>query len=397
MTRVIREDGFAMVFENASDDVPDSFTEDYGSSDTISDSSHPRKQFAIDTSNFPRPIPILGELCGYSQKYLAKVIDLRLRNSTAILKRPVTREEAEAISYWTAKQLSITSYGVPLGAAAGAWRTWVTRNTFRFPFYQPDMKSFDTKAFPSPARSFLVGAEATFAWHTTRFLGYAALGQFVGRVLFASYALSVGTVGEVGDSRLKNYTKSMREYLQGAARKRPIGPLNDASPANTLSTETVPDIGVGRDGDIDSREELRRWESQPSSTESEAPDYGVKTESNTESFNRYVDDASPTGGRGVAVDTESAGGSVWDRIRSQSTSENLRNSSGGSSWPSGQEPAQNTGRSAWPKSRRVTQMEGQAEPTSYVPKEEAQREFDARVERERRGGDFTSDGDQKRW
>jgi hypothetical protein len=110
------------------------------------------------------------------------------------------------------------------------------------------------------------------------------------------------------------------------------------------------------------------------------------------------DDASPTGGQGVAAETPPAAqGSAWERLRRGEKPES--SSSTGSN------------QSAWQRAQNETQKEqrqglttgdsfafSKSEEERSYAKEEAQKEFDSRVERERRGGEFSQNGgNQKRW
>ncbi len=84
-------------------------------------------------------------------------------------------------------------------------------------------------------------------------------------------------------------------------------------------------------------------------------------------------------------------GSAWDRIRK---GENLDPQKPESAW-SKQRPSP-PGQSSGSSNNDFTYNKSEEE-RNYA-KDEAQKEFDARVERERRGGDFSKgNGDQKRW
>ena len=111
------------------------------------------------------------------------------------------------------------------------------------------------------------------------------------------------------------------------------------------------------------------------------------------------DDASPTGGAG-ATDP----GSAWDRIRQDavSGSSSSSSSSSGPGAPSSSKSNRPAGREGGWQGGERGQREGSSEgdPFSFsseerergLAKEQSQREFDARVEKERRGGEF-GDGD----
>ncbi len=102
------------------------------------------------------------------------------------------------------------------------------------------------------------------------------------------------------------------------------------------------------------------------------------------------------------TETTAPQGSAWDRLRRGEKPAPVPQKSGG------KHP---TKQSAWSRQQDETQREqkegstmgdsfafSKSEEERNYAKEEAQKEFDARVERERRGGDFSQGGgDQRRW
>ena len=427
-----------MVLENASDSTqkdslydsaPPSDDDPYSSSETIS-----KGNYNIDRSQFPKPIPILGPLFGYNDQLFAKVLQRKVQNGSTALKRPLSQEEASAFAYWTAKQISIMSYGAPLGVAAGFWRAYSTAPLFRFPFWQPNLEKLQTDAFP-PKFPIIRGNRAVFAWHIVRGLAYGAGGNLIAQILFGSYSMSVAAVGELSDPRLKAMVEAVRQQAQqkrgslpnptgrqpgtvdGIQTQRGMGmgrsQQDDASPTGgmfgdeneTLAQESnnnVSEVNVG-----DERADERRGPGLPSSKPIPAPRNVPETES--QPFDAF-DDASPTGGQGLASDTSTpqSSGSTWDRIRRGEKT--APSSKPGSGWQNGR-GQQQSGQSAWSKQQRDTQREqkegsmmgdsfafSKTEEERNYAKEEAQKEFDARVDRERRGGDFSQgSGDQRRW
>ena len=162
--------------------------------------------------------------------------------------------------------------------------------------------------------------------------------------------------------------------------------------------------GAGDMGGVMSDSQMRTQEvrAQPEKAKSPADNrpstfQTEKASRQPKNFDDDYDDASPTGGRGAMDDGDAGGsgeggGSVWERIRRQQAS-------GGSS-----PPAQSRGRRMDGVGQE--QQEGSTTGDSFsfsrseeernYAKDEAQREFDERVERERRGRDFSS-GSGKRW
>ena len=425
-----------MVLENASDSTPTDSLYDsappsdddpYSSSETLSAGN-----YNIDRSQFPKPMPVIGSLLGYNDQLFAKVLQQKVQNASSHLKRPLGQDEASALAYWTAKQMSIISYGPPVGIAAGFWRAYSTASSFRFPFWQPNLEKLQPDAFP-PKVAILRGNRAVFAWHIMRGLAYGAVGNFVAQALFGSYSMSVAAVGELSDPRLKAMVEAVKQQAQqkrgalqnptarhtGAAgdhqRQSAMGiregQQDDASPTGGMFGDQNEDIrqdssnGISEhilgSGRANERREPGLSRSKPIPTVRSVPD------TQSRPFDAF-DDASPTGGQGVATDTGAtqSSGSAWDRVRRGEKA--APTSKPG--WQAGR-GQQQSGQSAWSKNQSDNQREQREDSTmgddfalskneeeSNYAKDKAQREFDARVDQERRGGDFSQQsGDQRRW
>ena len=402
-----------MVLDNSSSaSEADAFNENAPADDSDVYSNSNQKtgllSYHIDMSKLAKPMPIFG----YSQDKFQLLLRAKIQNAQNVLARPPTQEEAEAMAFWTAKQLQIVSFGFPLGTAGGVWRAYNTRGTFRFPFWQP---SIDKYRSPDGTFQFigLKGNRAVMLLHAFRTMAYGGFGQFFGELLFGSYAASVGAVGELGDKRLKTYMMAIR---QRSHEKRGTIP----SPASPQSTRThIPPLERDSDQNMDESEPDTRELAgsyfnegvsdndsslsqsprvQPpkrrSAVQSVQPSEREQQQDTTKSSYEY-DDASPTGGEGVRDDM-TQGGSAWERIRSGAMVGNRSNSKQ-------QQPAQRE--SSWSK-RQAEAKTTSEDSFSYsktdeersFAQQEAQKEFDAKVERERRGGSFSSKGDdQRRW
>jgi hypothetical protein len=415
-----------MVLENASGaDIPDSFVDSAPSSDndpySDSDSQPATTGYHIDRTNFPKPIPLVGQLFGYNDKLFSTVLNTKIQNAAQHLKRPLTQEEAQSFAYWTAKQISVLSYGAPIGVAGGLWRAYSTADKFRFPFFQPNLEKFNPTVWPSPRFAALKGQRAVMAWHALRMAAYGTVGNFLGQLFFGSYSMSVAAVGEMSDPRLKDFVEMMRAQaqqkrgaLQNPTMRQPgtmgqkQGALaaagnkqqDDASPTGGMFFEDIKDTesntGTTSESNRSTRPQGRGWpKSRP------APAQRQSQETQDKPFDAF-DDASPTNEQTTAAGPAPSG-SAWDRIRRGEKTAPIAAKPGSSSQPSSQ--------SAWAKQQNAIQgeqREGSTTGDSFAfsktdeernyAKEEAQKEFDARVEQERRGGDFSrGSGDQKRW
>jgi hypothetical protein len=400
-----------MVLENASASTQGDSLDDSSprsDDDPYSNSIPQETSYHIDRSNFPRPIPIIGPLLGYNDQFFSKVLQAKVLNGSKALGRPLTQDEATAFAYWTAKQISIFSYGAPVGISWGSWRCYSTATTMRFPFWQPNLEKFQSDVFP-PRLGILKGVRAVTAWHALRFVAYGACGNWFGQLFFGSYSMTVASVGELSDKRLKPFSDAIKSQaekkrgsLQGIPKPGPMGQQqtgnnqqDDASPSGGMFMEET--MGNNDGGNASgTTNQSRPW---PAKT---APPQMPTQETPDQPFDAW-DDASPAGGQGVPADTSQprpsrSSGSAWDRLR-----RGEKPPPPGSRQQSGLRPFSNTQNEAQREQRQGSTLDdsytfSKSEEERSYAKDEAQKEFDARVERERRGGDFSSgNGDQKRW
>lgn len=290
--------------------------------------------------------------------------------------------------------------------------------------------------------------------HASRGTAYVALGMVFVPALVSAYGSTVSAVGELRDERTAQLTRDLRANAntelkermerRGESRieavgratgqgQRDAGSLfrersealqrgkqqksrddDDMSPTGGLGGMLDNDYGVDEEagrlsgaGDMggvlsDGQMRTREVQAQPkpgkSPTGSTASTFQIeKVERQPQNFAEDYDDASPTGGSGVGSDAGS--GSVWERIRQQQGSGSASSSSSYSSSPLSRS---STSTRAVERERREGSTTGDSfafssseEERSYA-KDEAQKEFDARIERERKGGDF-SEGRGGRW
>jgi len=427
-----------MVLDESTAPAPD-FTSDH-SPDSDSDPYSPSSsatRYEIDAARLPRPAPIVGPLFGYTNARLAQAINARIAGAAHVLGRAPTPDEAAALAYWRAKALATASWGRPLGVAAGCYRAYQTAGSFRFPFLTPDKETFNPDSFGYGVR--LQGARARFLWHVLRGSSYALVGSWVAGLLVGTYAATVSAVGEHQDPRLQDYIKAVLEKTrQTAARQRgeAVGHVGDptgqgrrsASELYRESTKTVgadddsvageddasPSAGsmadaygygstaeegkslAMSDGQMRNQEVRQQASARRSPTGNTASTFGVEeVERQPRSFDDDHDDTSPAGGEGASMDSGSSGGSVWERIRKQAGSS--PSSSGRGSFGRGDR------RGGVQQGQRQGSTDGDgfafssSEEDRQLAKDEAQKAFDERIERERRGGDFSGSDGERRW
>ncbi|EKD15869.1 uncharacterized protein L3040_003272 [Drepanopeziza brunnea f. sp. 'multigermtubi'] len=414
-----------MVLQNASATTAnDSFEDSALSSDddpyaSSNSGSEVAQKYMISGTSLPKPIPIFGPLCGYNETYLVQILDRRVANGSRLLHRPLTQEEVDALVYHSAKRVAILSYGTPLGVVGGALRCYQTANTFQFPFYKPNLEKFNAQVFP-PKFSFLTGSRAMLAWHFGRLIAYSMAGEVFGDAFMTSYALSVSAVGESSDKRLKPFIEAIQADLKRkrAAQKDGREPEQlQVKRGNVSSTRTgietdwnpaqkdTPGEEV-RAGTIESAMAVfqagiqSERDSAPRPQWQGRPTPAVPTEESSPQPFGIFDDASPTGGQGVQADIRetpaassppSQGGSAWDRIRRGEKTTPAAERSTRKAWPRISDDQE---RGSGDDSFAFSKSEGER---SFA-RQETQKEFDARMEKERRGGDFSNgNGDQRRW
>ncbi|KAH8808492.1 hypothetical protein F5884DRAFT_373044 [Xylogone sp. PMI_703] len=405
--------------DSMDDTTPPSDTDPYFSPDSSSSSSSfSTLPYNIDTTNFPKPVPVISPIFGFTPALQSKIIQKRLQEMQHVLKRPPTHDEANALAYWSAKQLSLYSYGPPVGIAGGCYRAYATMSTFQFPFFKPNPETFTPTVFP-PVMPFLGGRAAVIAWHVLRFFTYGVTGNFISQVLFGSYSVSVATVGEMGDPRLKNYLEAVRRMSRermGAAvphaggpgspgplgqpqqpqrlpqsQKRPM--VDDASPtAGSYGDEDFsygdapsPDSGDRYQSSNPQQKPVQQPQSRSGlsipqrtrpSTVPTSPSPSASLPDSSQPFD-FFDEASPTGGQG-SVDTPSF-------QQQQQRAKITTSPSGESSWAKIRAGALSSSPGSTPR------------PSQTVEGGESQQEFDAKLEKKRRDGDFNGGSEQKRW
>lgn len=365
-----------------------------------------------------RPFPILGPLLGQSQARWDRTLQHFVRQAQLAVRRPLTQEEVDAYAYWTARAISQSSYGAPLGIAGGCYAAYISAQKFRFPFWQPNLDTFNPELFPQKQAIFR-GNRAIMAWHAMRLLSYSTLGGAIGGFFMSSFAVSSSIANQFLDKRLREVNEALLQQIQ--SRRGTTNPQmrQHRVPRQAQKDDASPSGGMYESGytETDGRQESERlsddrWrEEQPKARswrKSPRPTPLEEVHENQDAGYAVYDDTSPTGGQGVSADTvpQEKSGSAWDRLRRGEKPSQNRQMETGRHQQAPQPPRQ----SAWSKLRNGSEQGGRdippadesySYPETYEQRElakaQAQRDFDAQIERERRGGDFNDSGDQKRW
>ena len=270
--------------------------------------------------------------------------------------------------------------------------------------------------------------------HTARGMAYLSMGIVLVPFVVSSYGATVAAMNELRDQRLRDVVKGLKAAAQAERdervakirgqrgetttnpnatgqrgdvwrerrekRERMGGRVereDDMSPTGGAMLDYGIDgeqgeSGVMSDSQLQSQAQQNQRNPSPSPFQRKQPSHQSARSSTSPSYdNDYDYDASPTGGQGMLDDTfastdssttDSTGVSAWERIRQQ-------NAAAGTTPSPSHSPVQRRG-------GRKGQQEDDGDGFTFSSDEEergyarveAQKEFDERLERERRGGSF---------
>ncbi|KAI3396203.1 hypothetical protein diail_341 [Diaporthe ilicicola] len=326
-------------------------------------------------------MPFWGPLFLKTADDLKTGVAVKIMTSSASVGRELTQSEKDAMSYHFAKVIVTRAYVTPLTLAAAIACERGTRPKFGFPFYTPKPEKFNVRKFPGLPE----GIVSIWTWTGMRAIAWYAACKFAVGVAVTSYAISVYSANAGSDNRLEAYRREL-------ARRANTGRGGQQHATSQQSS-----------GQTQQQFSQPRWDEPPSAPEStgwagsEQNEKATPTPMPTQwaanqnpqperqnSYNQesYVfDDASPV----TPVEQNNSspqrstqqGGSAWDRIRGQA--QGARGQPG-----------------SWAKKRQDEMTSrGAQDGTSYnyssadeeksYAKDQAQKEFDEMLERERRG------------
>ncbi|KAJ4380814.1 hypothetical protein N0V86_004176 [Didymella sp. IMI 355093] len=426
-----------MVLQDVENQAPDSFTEPSIPSDNDPYASSTSSSLAsgerFDASNMPSPIPVIGPFIGFSSRALRFKAETTLSFAEKKLGRTLHPEEAQALAYHIYKLEKSKSYYAATGAAAGIYRWYATMSTYQYPFYKPKIESIDMNKF-GPIK----GPAANMARQTWRFGLYALvagqMGNIIGQLIaqpIAAYETSVdpkleefgreikaaSARDERGNNERARMIEERRKDFDARRRQEGTGGMTPPYGARAGQPRQTPPLTTD-DDDMSPTSGNEPWGTQTSSSWGDfatdeqpkpqperasvdvrsrrQPPYQATQPAPQTSSSPFDDDASPTGGmfnsETTASSSQSAarpGESSWDRLR--------RGAGGGSQAERIQRFASSRASGSGAEGSTVgddfTFVEGRE--ARDMEREKAQREFDERLERERRGGDFNEQGSRK--
>lgn len=311
----------------------------------------------------------------------------------------------------------------------GLKRAYSTRHEFRHPFAGTLKRSggwFDGERVRIMGRELMRGSSARVFVHLLRSVNYGLVGAGFASLFSTSYASSVAVIGELQDPRLKDVMIALKGNIkrQQEERQRRGGTKREEVAAEDGRDEASSHMNRGRAGYTNYDETVGRDEVEvarpdtpqmnsltPSKNIVEGqtntfPESGndfrpverehKKLTNNEDEFSflesepKYPTDnhggiSSGKGGR-----SQEPNGSAWERLRREAISGSDNSST----------RTMELGRVAAQTQQTLTESDftfSSSEQERSYAREEAQRDFDERVEQERAGGDFGSNGAGRRW
>ncbi|KAF2035008.1 hypothetical protein EK21DRAFT_55505 [Setomelanomma holmii] len=368
---------------------------------------------------------------GFSERAVRFKTETTIKFAERKVGRRLSTQESQALAFHIYQLEQTKSYFAATGASLGAYRAYATMGKFRYPFYQPKIEDIDPNKF-GPVK----GPMAQFARHAWRFSLYLVVAGQMGQIIGQLIAQPLAAVNTSKDPKLEQFGNELKaaaavEQTRTAAQGREIQDRRREFERQTKDRSGMGPAPQGRwgkqppapseDDDSSPTAGNEPWGSQPSAqgswdsfslqAEQNAPQQMQGRPSNGALTRRSPptrapsassspfddDDASPTGGMfqddvnstSQAQQQSRPGESTWDRLRR-----------GGVPVP-GQRPLQPSRRE--PERREQRESSTLGDSYTFVAddeerkreRERAQQEFDARLERERQGRDFSDEG--KRW
>ncbi|MCJ1427899.1 hypothetical protein MMC29_005805 [Sticta canariensis] len=370
-----------------------------------------------------------------------------LPQQAATIRRPLTPDESQALAYHYANGFATSTWNLPMGCLIGAYRSYATRENYRFPFYGPLKREggwFDGERIRIRGTDLLRGGSARLLVNAFRFTSYAVIASGVTLVATTFYGMFVASAGLANDPRLKDFNADVKAFLQA---KQPVRQVDHTGQGSRSTSEVSKEQRRKTIGEVwkEAKEAEQREKASGDEGSSLAGRDGTEYAGNTRIVevgddggtrsgaptrpqetgrqpvlrgsswsNRTAAQREPTGftddsydhGHDPSPSTESdwsqeasEGGSAWERIRRGAGSSATADSGTG---------RRGRGAAGWQRQREQREGSGSMDGDDFTfsdteaersyAREEAQRDFDARVEKERQGGDFSEGSDRgRRW
>lgn len=360
---------------------------------------------------FSLPRPFL-----YTDRHRAALILRYVMGAAKGTGRRLTAEEVDAVSEHAAKSVVKCAFAEPTAIGAAAAAAADGRRTFRFLFYQPKANSFNPTVFPSRSIPLLRGAKAIASWHFVRFLSYYPVTLLVSLAFFHSMSSMIFGVKLQRDPRLTAVARdTIATALKTPGATRPPGaplPSPTERRVNYPGAQSPPvqqpqsssRSQAAGNGTAPVPEPPQWYTAQAPAQEPKAsnpPAYPAENPS--WDADPFEDDASPVApaarrAEAAAREQSSGGVSSWAKIRQQAQSGSgasgsfAKGDSSGREWGWAQlrqDKAPNTAEGAQGTEQFSYSKQDEEKERRNYEKDQAQKEFDALLDAERRGESST--------
>lgn len=352
----------------------------------------------------------------------------------------LTQTEAEGFAKHGTKRIQYGVWGNLIALTGAYGLAYTGKDKMKFPFMKPkDLERYNN--FPNRYIPILRGSWARIMWHITRANIYAGIGLLAAGPLFSSMGDVSMMVGLYQDSRTQNILKKMKEKggfdrinsnrsRPGQSKAQPQTQSQDldSSPqedyqsssygdasaysGDSSFTDSSTDSGLMSDSSASSRQFQQSQQASPSQRRPQPTRQSLpQSPSPSASPDFFFDDASPTAGNDPNQSTPNpyqhqGSGSAWSRVRKGNSDtdqadytgrytreQNLQSASDRTS-------GRSMGSTGYDRStpREISQSANDSfsfsgnDEEKAVAKQQAQKEFDAMLDRERResgSGDYS--------
>lgn len=325
-------------------------------------------------------LPFWAPFTGRSEQGFKQQIAGKIMMSSAFTGRELTQSEKDALSQHYAKYLVTQAWDTPVILASTFALYRGTYAKYGFPFWTPKADKFNPNKFPLVSSQIPKEAAERLAqksWHGMRLVAWFAACKFAVGIFFMSYSISTFVAGSNSDPRLKEFNHAVDAKVS-EMRRTGMKPGQQPFPA---ALDTQEPTNPWANTEPTAQDSESGW----SATQTSSP---VRDQDSLRDDEPYVfDDASPVAPaeQQRPASQQNDGRSAWDRIRSQAR-------------PFGAAQGQNSAgqTSAWDRKREDERTsQGARQGTSFAfssgdeeksyAKEQAQKDFDEMLEKERRG------------
>ncbi|KAK3995904.1 hypothetical protein QBC44DRAFT_319686 [Cladorrhinum sp. PSN332] len=324
-------------------------------------------QLTVTWESLPQ-VPFWAPIAGRNVTWQRNHAAAAMNSLAVLLQRPLASSEANAVAEHACNAYVKQSYEIPVVLGSAAFFTYRGQKTWRFPLWTPQPTStwFSPHHFPTIRYSFIQGQPAMRLWTATRLLTYIAAIRLISQPIFNAWATVGYGLNILTDKRLKAVSERREMELKAQKSGKSGLPTSTTTPADAQQPQQQQPPWPEQ-----ASQSRRHQPTQP--VPSRRPQQPAQEKSAFEDDSGIFDDddASPIAASHRRSDpapittTTTAAGSSWSRLREQAKS------GGATGAPS---TSSSTDSYTYSDSERER---------SYA-KDQAQKEFDAMLERERR-------------